>query len=647
MTTIPASEIVNVTPSVLAAGGTAKDLNGLVMTTTQRVPIGTVSTFNSASAVSSYFGGSSNEAAIAAVYFQAYDTSVTKPGSLLFAQYNTSDVLAFLRGASVASLTLAQIQALSGTISVTINGAVVTGTVSLAAATSNANAAAIISNGLNILGPVDATTTAVQGATFNGSGSGTSLTVTQITNGGILSVGDTLSGSGVPGGTTIVTQLSGTTNLTGVYQTSLATTSGSTSILTARSTVMNVSVVATGTVTIGDQAVGTGVSLGTFYTGQLTGGTVGGVGQYRTNISQFFLSQSVNSDVPGVFYDTVTNAFQINSSTRGSASTIGFASGTLSTTLNLTQVTGAVLSQGSGAIVSPATFLNGVIQVTQNWGSFMFGFNLDGTTTLNTNKLAAAAWNSTQDSQYVFVCQDTDASPTVSVPATSSLGYLISQANYGGVCLIYEPTNLYHAAFICGSIAAIDFSAANGRTTFAFRSQTGLVPGVTSQTIADNLRANNYNYYGAYATAAENFVFFYPGSVSGPFTWLDSYIDQIWLNSNFQVDLMTLLTQVGSIPYNADGNTLIESALGDTIAAAGNFGVFRPGVQLSSLQVTEVNNAAAGRNIAPTLQNRGWYLLVQAASPAVRQARGSPPCTFWYVDGQSVQSINLSSVELE
>jgi hypothetical protein len=40
-------------------------------------------------------------------------------------------------------------------------------------------------------------------------------------------------------------------------------------------------------------------------------------------------------------------------------------------------------------------------------------------------------------------------------------------------------------------------------------------------------------------------------------------------------------------------------------------------------------------------------LLIGQASPSVRQARGTPPMAFFYVDGESVQYINLASVVLQ
>lgn len=64
---------------------------------------------------------------------------------------------------------------------------------------------------------------ATVGATFTGNGSGTNLTASAVT--GVISVGDTITGTGVPGSTTIVSQTSGTTGGAGVYVTNNATTS--------------------------------------------------------------------------------------------------------------------------------------------------------------------------------------------------------------------------------------------------------------------------------------------------------------------------------------------------------------------------------------------------------------------------------------
>ena len=82
------------------------------------------------------------------------------------------------------------------------------------------------------------TTAAISGAPLSASGvvvqasgSGTSLNVTSVT--GLITTGDVLSGTGVPAGTTIISQLSGTPGGIGVYTTSNPTTS-SNAALTAQ-----------------------------------------------------------------------------------------------------------------------------------------------------------------------------------------------------------------------------------------------------------------------------------------------------------------------------------------------------------------------------------------------------------------------------
>ncbi|MCW3676219.1 DUF3383 domain-containing protein [Burkholderia cenocepacia] len=496
---IPASLIASVTPSVISAGGSALDLVGIILTTNSRVPIGTVPTFPTKDAVSAYFGSTSLEAQLAAVYFGGFDNSNVKPGSLGFSQYPTAPVSAYLRSGSLAAMTLTQLQALSGTLIVTVDGVQKTSAnINLASATSFSNAATLIAAGF-------------------------------------------------------------------------------------------------------------------------TGG-------------------------PTVAYDSVAAAFTLTSTTTGATSTIGFASGTLATGLKLTQAAGAVTSQGAIAS-TPAAAMTAITKITQNWVSFMTAFDPDNGVG-NTQKMAFATWTSQQNNRYLYAVWDTDQSPTTTVPATSSLGYLVNQANMSGVAPNFNDVN--KAAFLMGAIASIDFTQTDGRSTLSFKSQSGLSADVTDATVYQNLVANGYNCYGAFATANDQFTFYTPGTIAGQYDWIDSYIDQIWLNNQLQLAIMTGFTQSKSVPYNAVGDATIEAWLMDPINQAVNFGAIRQGVQLSAAQAQEVNTAA-GRKIDSILSSRGWYLQVLASTaPAqTRAARQSPPCSLWYMDGGSVQQLNLASVMVQ
>lgn len=145
MSTIPFSQVVNVVPSVLSANGEAVDLNGLVLTQNVSAPYGSILTFSNAAGVQSYFGASSTEAAIANIYFAGFTNCTALPGTLYFTHYPEAAIAGWLMSGSLSSMTLGQLQALTGTLAITVAGVVNTsGTINLTSATSFSNAATII-----------------------------------------------------------------------------------------------------------------------------------------------------------------------------------------------------------------------------------------------------------------------------------------------------------------------------------------------------------------------------------------------------------------------------------------------------------------------------------------------------------------------
>jgi Protein of unknown function (DUF3383) len=148
--TIPASQFVSVVPSVLSAGSPPLSMTGLLLLGTDTsIPIGTVQSFASSPAVTSWFGATSNQAYLAGIYFQGYTGCTQLPGNILMAQWNSVAVAGWLRGGSMAAVALTTLQGYSGTISIHINGtAYTTGTINLSSATSFSNAASLIQSAL-------------------------------------------------------------------------------------------------------------------------------------------------------------------------------------------------------------------------------------------------------------------------------------------------------------------------------------------------------------------------------------------------------------------------------------------------------------------------------------------------------------------
>lgn len=573
---IPASEIVRVTPGVLPAGGRSIDMIGLMLTTSDRVPTKTAKIFETAEDVSDYFGPSSTEAALATIYFAGFTNSSIKPSRVLFAQYPEQDVPAYMRGGSLAGMTLTELKAIPvGTLTLTVNGqSSVAAAVDLSSAVSFSSAATII------------------GAAFqNTTASATNCTISGTT----LTVGGTISGS-FGAGMTIT---------------------------------------------------GTGVTAGSYITEQLTG-TEGGAGTYQLSASSTVGSPITISGGmwPVVTYDSVTQAFVFTTKAVGDDQTISAAAeNTFAAALNLTTSTGAVTSDGA-AMMAPGPFMDALLSRSRNWATFMTVFDPDAPGS-NDNKMAFAKWTNGKVNQYAYVCWDVDKSPAQTSPAVSSMGYLLQTLKSGGTCMIGGDVNHIvspaQAAFICGAAASIDFNRRNGRITFAFRRQSGLEVTCDNASAAGNLNTNGYNFYGAYATRSDDFNFFYNGQVSGEFLWLDTYINQIWLNNQIQGAVMNLMLAKKSIPYNQAGYNDIRTAVKDPINAAINFGCIRAGVTLSEMQAAAIDDDA-GVPVSRIITDTGWYFQVQDASPQVRQERGSPPCTLWYADGGSVHRIDIASI---
>ncbi len=192
-------------------------------------------------------------------------------------------------------------------------------------------------------------------------------------------------------------------------------------------------------------------------------------------------------------------------------------------------------------------------------------------------------------------------------------------------------------------VASVDFSRTNGRITAAFKAQAGLAATVTDEQVSAILIANGYSFYGSYGTVPNNFC--YDGHVSGRWKWLDTFINQVYINSSFRAALLNLFLSTPSIPYNQSGYALVRAAMQNTINSALNFGSIRAGIVLTELQKAQVNQAA-GLDVGLIVQTQGYYLQVLDPGATVRQNRGTPVINFWYTDGGAVQKITVSSVDI-
>lgn len=148
---IPVDLYVTVNPSVIGAGSSDLGINGLFIGKNNLIPAGQVTEFNSADAVSDWFGSSAYETTLANVYFNGFTNCTKFPSALYFVPYITAARAAWARGASLKGMTLATLKAVTGTLSVTVNGtAYSTELVNLSTAASFSNAAELLTTQLSM-----------------------------------------------------------------------------------------------------------------------------------------------------------------------------------------------------------------------------------------------------------------------------------------------------------------------------------------------------------------------------------------------------------------------------------------------------------------------------------------------------------------
>ena len=335
-------------------------------------------------------------------------------------------------------------------------------------------------------------------------------------------------------------------------------------------------------------------------------------------------------------YSALTNAFQINSPSTGATETITAATGTVADALNLSAANGAVLSQGSDAL-NQTQNMNAITGQSQNWVTFTTLYAAD-----NDEHLGLAAWASAQGIEYLYVGWSADPN-LLSQSDTSSIAYLIDQAEYSATALVYNNVNV--AAFILGTAASINWERYQGTITFAFKHIDGLAPTVTDEATAAILDSKRVGYVGKFATRNDDFTFFYSAQMFGRYNFIDTFVNTIWLRNVMQVSIMNGLTSNGRVPYNERGYALIRAWLQDPVNRATNNGVIDPSVTLSESQKAQVYNET-GKDLSTELWTKGYAILVEDAGATVRVGRNSPNISVYYTYGGSVHRIEVASTAL-
>jgi hypothetical protein len=142
---IPYSQLVNIIPGVIGTGANPLSLNAIFIDKDEKIPTSSLLEFYDRATVVDYFGSDSDQAALAGIYFNGFDTATRRPGTLFFAGYADVARAGWVRGQSLAGVTLDELKAISGTLNVIVDGgSTINASIDLSAVTSFTDAATAI-----------------------------------------------------------------------------------------------------------------------------------------------------------------------------------------------------------------------------------------------------------------------------------------------------------------------------------------------------------------------------------------------------------------------------------------------------------------------------------------------------------------------
>jgi hypothetical protein len=421
-----------VTTSLIASMGFPESANAqhaldrLFLDVNNRTPLYKVLSFNNETEVANFFGAASVEASLAAQFFAGYHRS---SAHMLFARFPVGGARAHLYGANLSGLTLGQLQAVNGSLSVGSQGYDYSVSINLSGVPSFPAAAARISAALNRRLPVGAVTTGSSIApvtvSFTGSISAAVLNVTAVQSGGIQ-VGSMITGPGIPP-RQVVAQISGQPNSVGAY--AIWYIEGRGFSVPATNMTETYGVLTVGSVSSGKVAAGQlvtdatgGVLPETAIQAKLSGDGAGST--WVVNKAQTVAGETMTTTGAPfrVVYRPVNGAtansgafwIQQNGAFNFASSTMTYARGTAAGPLGLTQVSGAYLSSPGQVVTSPSEWMDNFVQhVSADWTSFQTTFDPDAGASPPTYKNSLSAWAQSKGSRFQYLDAYAETTPPI------------------------------------------------------------------------------------------------------------------------------------------------------------------------------------------------------------------------------------------
>lgn len=339
-----------------------------------------------------------------------------------------------------------------------------------------------------------------------------------------------------------------------------------------------------------------------------------------------------------VTYNSADNAFIIASADATPLASIELTGGNLISRLGFSAFEGKAVTFAKAS--TPAETMAKISAGAQAWVCFTTAWEPTAE-----ESVAFATWASQQGVAVLYVHWTDDLNLFDEAPdAAETAVDALAQADIGATTSVYAHDCVL-AAFVMGSIASLNFDAADATVTMAYRKGAGVEVSVSDAQSAQILDGKLVNYYGDYATRNKIFKFFQTGRMYGAYGFIDPYINAIWLNNALQNAILQGFQRNPRVPYNDSGYAIVRGWIMDPVTRARQNGVIDTGLSLSEAQKADIVREAKA-DITTDLEQLGYYVQILDPPASVRGARQSPTVNLWYTYAGSIQRLVMSSIAI-
>lgn len=312
-----------------------------------------------------------------------------------------------------------------------------------------------------------------------------------------------------------------------------------------------------------------------------------------SNIIETAVNTEAGSTVLLIEYDSLLARFVLTTSATGSTVTMGYATGTLASSLGLAETNiGVVLSNGSEEETAVKT-LTDSSAMSNNFYSFTFLADV------SEEMEDIASWVKAQNVRYMW---------SLGVTKDNASTVASTLADYDGVGLTLGEDCVFLPMAIA---AAVNYDLPNASVDYMYQQASGITTVVDDETSQKAYDAIRVNYYGATQQGGGIVKFYQDGKLLGSISSMGIYANEAWLKDALFTNILNLRLSLDSLPANETGLAYVKAAVQEVIEKAQNNGVISIGRTLNTTEKAYIAQITGDKRAWQSIQSVGYWLDVK------------------------------------